>query len=177
MSRRGRRPLSLGKDPRPPLQGGRGARRVRALRHSQAGQGQAAGGRVREVPQGDGDTLSFGAYLKRSRALRELSAEQVARLTRLPLRIVTALEAEDWPALQDRRHALFVARSCASAIGLDPDETALRLEEELQLSQPPLPQRTPLWKRLWQSRPREPAVWLVLCLTAAACLSVLLLRR
>ena len=41
---------------------------------------------MREVPQGDGDTLSFGAYLKRSRALRELSAEQVARLTRLPLR-------------------------------------------------------------------------------------------
>jgi cytoskeletal protein RodZ len=132
---------------------------------------------VCEVPQGDGDTLSFGAYLKRSRALRELSAEQVARLTRLPLRIVTALEAEDWQALQDRRHALFVARSCASAIGLDPDETALRLEEELQLSVPPLPQRTPLWKRLWRSRPREPAVWIVLCLTAAACLSVLLFRR
>jgi cytoskeletal protein RodZ len=132
---------------------------------------------VREVPQGDGDTLSFGAYLKQSRALRELSLEEVAVATKLPARIVAALEAEDWAALQDRTHAFFVARSCAAAIGLDPDETALRLEEELRLSQPPLQQRAPLWKRVWQSRPREPLVWLVLGLTAAACLLVLLLRR
>jgi cytoskeleton protein RodZ len=109
--------------------------------------------------------------------LRELSLAEVARATKLPQRMVEALEAEDWPALQDRAHALFAARSCAAAIGLDPDETALRLEEALQRSVPPLPQRAPFWKRLSATLPREPLVWLVLGLTALACLLVLLFRR
>jgi cytoskeleton protein RodZ len=130
---------------------------------------------VREVPQGDGDTLSFGAYLKQSRTLRELSLEEVAVATKLAPRLVAALEAEDWAVLQDRTHALFVARSCAAAIGLDPDETALRLEEQLQRSLPP-PPRPPLWKRIWAARSREPLVWLVVGVTAIVC-AVLLWRR
>ena|SRR5438552_16686631 len=120
--------------------------------------------------------MSFGAWLRQSRTFRELSLEEVAVSTRLPVRLVEALESEDWKTLQDRAHALFVARSCAAAIGLDPDETALRLEEQLQRSVPPL-LSDPLWRRILRSLPREPLVWLVLGLTAAACLSLLLFRR
>ncbi len=109
--------------------------------------------------------------------MRELSLDEVAGATKLPVRLLAALEAEDWAALQDRAHALFVARSVASAIGLDPDETALRLEEQLQQSVPPLARRAPLWKRLWSARPREPIVWLVVGVTALVCAVLLLWRR
>jgi cytoskeletal protein RodZ len=121
--------------------------------------------------------MRFGAWLNKSRTMRELSIDEVAGATKLPVRLVAALEAEDWAALQDRAHALFVARSVASAIGLDPDETALRLEEQLQQSVPPLARRTPLWKRLWSARPREPIVWLVVGVTALVCAVLLLWRR
>lgn len=128
---------------------------------------------MRAVPQADGDALSFGAYLRKSRELRELSLDEVASATRLPPRIVEALEADDYAALPDRGYALLVARSCAGAIGLDPEETALRLEEELQkLEQPPA--ATPWWK---QSRRREPLVWVIVGVTLLLCMALLLWRR
>jgi hypothetical protein len=99
----------------------------------------------------------------------------VAAATRLSRRVVESLEAGDYAALRDRGHALLVARSCAAAIGLDPEEAALRLEEELQRSLPPPP--LPRWKRLWQGLPREPVVWVVVATTAAACVALLLRRH
>ena len=87
---------------------------------------------MREAPQGAGDTLSsFGAWLRKSRELRGLELSEVATTTRLPERMVSALEADDFAALHDRAHALLAARACAGAIGLDPEDTALRLEEAL----------------------------------------------
>jgi cytoskeletal protein RodZ len=130
---------------------------------------------VPEVPAGIGQALSFGAYLRQSRSLRELSVDEVATATKLPARIVEALETDDFATLQDRGYALLVARSCASAIGLDPEETALRLEEQWQLSQGPSAPR-PLWLRLWEARPREPVVWVVIAATLIAC-GALFLRR
>lgn len=107
--------------------------------------------------------------------LRELSLQEVASATRLSPRVVEALEADDYAALQDRGHALLVARSCAAAIGLDPEEAALRLEEQLQRSLPPMPLSP--WQRLWQSRPREPLVWIVLGVTLLSCVALLLRRH
>ena len=129
---------------------------------------------MREVPQGDGDTLTFGAYLKSSRSLRDLSLEEVATATRLPARIVAALESGDYATLRDKAHALLVARSVAAAIGLDPEETALRLEEELQRLQPGVVERKPLLRRLWEARPRDNHVWIVLLITLVACAALFL---
>jgi cytoskeletal protein RodZ len=120
--------------------------------------------------------LSFGAYLRQSRTLRQVSLDEVATATKLPARIVAALESDDFAALQDRAHALKVARSYATAIGLDPEETALRLEEQLQQMDPAAATRAPLWKRLWEARPREPLVWVIVAVTLFAC-AALLLRR
>jgi cytoskeletal protein RodZ len=120
--------------------------------------------------------LSFGAYLRQSRTLRELSLEEVAAATRLPARIVAALESDDFAGLHDRAHALKVARSYATAIGLDPEETALRLEEQLQRLDPAASARPPIWKRFWESRPREPLIWVIVVVTVFAC-AALLLRR
>lgn len=112
--------------------------------------------------------MSFGAYLKRSRLLRELSLEEVATATRLQARILSALEADDFAELRDRAHALLVVRSYATAIGLDPEETALRLTEELQLREPRAAERKPFFRRLWEARPRDPLVWIIVAVTVVA---------
>ena len=123
---------------------------------------------MREVPQGNGRALSFGAYLRQSRKLREMSLEEVATATKLPARVVAALEADD---LKDHAHALLVARACASAIGLDPEETALRLEEDFQRRQGVPVKVSPV--RLWERLPREPMVWIIVAVTLAACIALL----
>jgi cytoskeletal protein RodZ len=130
---------------------------------------------VRALPQRDGDALNFGAYLKQNRVLRELSLAEVASATRLSQKVIEALEAGDYEALQDKRHALKVARAYGTAIGLDPEETALRLEEELARSLPP--PVVPRWQRVLRGLPREPAVWIVVGLTLLACVALLLRRH
>jgi cytoskeletal protein RodZ len=108
--------------------------------------------------------------------MRGLSLEEVALATKVPARIVAALEADDFKALGDGGHALLIARSCAAAIGLDPEETALRLEEELQRRRPAAAAGPTLWKRLWSAAPREPLVWIVVAVTLILCATVLLRR-
>jgi cytoskeletal protein RodZ len=130
---------------------------------------------VRALPARVGHALSFGAYLKQSRVLRELTLDEVVAQTKLPQRIVEALEADDLQTLHDRAFALLAVRSCAAAIGLDPEETALRLEEQWSQSVPPGPAE-PLWRRVWQVRPREPAVWIVIGATLVVCIALLLRR-
>src|SRR5690348_1727853 len=111
--------------------------------------------------------MSFGAWLRQSRMLRELSLDEVATATKLPARVVEALEQDE---LTDRAHALNVARACAAAIGLDPDETALRLEEELPLAASPKP--------FWRAGPaRQPAFWIVVGVTVAACVALMFWRH
>ena len=128
-----------------------------------------------EVPPRAGDALSFGAWIKSNRELRELSLDEVAAATRLPARMVAALEADDVTTLQDRRYALNAARACATAIGLDPEESALRLEEQWSRSLGPSAP-VPLWRRLWDARPREPLVWVVIAVTVLVC-GALFLRK
>jgi cytoskeletal protein RodZ len=124
---------------------------------------------VHEVAARAGGALStFGGWLERSRKLRGLELTDVAALTKLPPRIVQALEKDDFAALQDRAYALLVARACAAAIGLDPEDTALRLEEQLG----PAAQKSP--RSL--AKARQPLVWLVLLITAIAC-ALLLMRK
>ena len=129
---------------------------------------------MRPVPQGAGGSLSFGAYLRQSRVLRGLSVAEVAKATRLPQKLVDGLENDDVSALTDRAYALLAARSCAAFIGLDPDDTALRLEEQIRLSGPPRPSRS-LWEQLWSRRP-PPAVWILVLLTVLACALLFLAR-
>ena len=126
---------------------------------------------------------SFGAWLKRSRELRALTLDEVVRETRLPVRVVEALEEDDTSPLGDRSYALQYVRAVALAIGLDPEEVSLRYEEWLSGLPPrtlPPPPRPPdpleralrpvemLW-RLPQRISRDPMVWLVVLATVALC--------
>lgn len=128
---------------------------------------------MRALLAGAGDALTFGTWLQQNRTLRELSREEVARETRLPARIIASLEQGDRAVLRDHGYALLAARSCALAIGLDADEAALRLTEELQ-GPAAASARPRLARRIFALAPREPLVWLVLALTVAVCAALLL---
>jgi transcriptional regulator with XRE-family HTH domain len=133
---------------------------------------------------------SFGRWLRKSRELRGLSLEEVVEETRLAPRIVAALEVDDTSSMPDRAYALGVARTVANAVGLDPEDAALRYEEWL-LSQPPgtLPpppiEQTGGAKALHAVKAaaslparisRDPFVWTVLILTLVACVAILTRR-
>jgi transcriptional regulator with XRE-family HTH domain len=134
---------------------------------------------------------SFGRWLKTSRELRGLSLEEVIAGTRLPARIVSALETDDTTAMPDRAYALQYARAVALAVGLDPEDVALRYEEWLltlppaTLPPPPAVPSTPVDRALAPARrlarlpgriSTDPLVWLVLGITALAAAGILLSR-
>ncbi|MBS2023873.1 MAG: helix-turn-helix domain-containing protein [Deltaproteobacteria bacterium] len=131
---------------------------------------------------------SFGRWLRRSRELRGLTLDEVIAETRLPARVVAALEADDTGAMPDRAYALQYVRAVSLAIGLDPEDVALRYEEWLgtlpptTLPPPPVVPSTPGEKAVagakkLASLPRrissDPLVWTVLVITAIALYFVL----
>ena len=93
--------------------------------------------------------------------------------------------------MPDRAYALQYARAVALAVGLDPEEVALRYEEWLltlppaTLPPPPHVPTTPVERVLGPMQKlaalpgrisKDPLVWAVLLLTAAACAAILLSR-
>jgi transcriptional regulator with XRE-family HTH domain len=69
---------------------------------------------------------SIGAYLSRQRELRGISLDELATLTRIPRRSLERLESGVFDRAPDGFVRGFV-RTVASALGLDPDETVMRL--------------------------------------------------
>lgn len=71
----------------------------------------------------------IGGYLKRQRELRGVSAEELARTTRIPLRSIERLESGSFDGDVDGFVRGFV-RTVAIALGLDPGETVGRMLAE-----------------------------------------------
>ncbi len=71
----------------------------------------------------------FGAYLQRQRELRGFSLEEIAEQTKISLRALRALEAEDWEILPADVYVRGFVRCYAEAIGLDPNEALVRYEK------------------------------------------------
>ena len=74
-------------------------------------------------------TKSIGRYLARQRKLRGISLEDLAGLTRIPIRSLERLEAGAFDRQPDGFARGFV-RTVAKAIGLDPDEAVARMLDE-----------------------------------------------
>ena len=72
---------------------------------------------------------SIGAYLARQRELRGISLDELATLTRIPRRSLERLESGIFDRAPDGFVRGFV-RTVAAALGLDPDETVMRLLAE-----------------------------------------------
>lgn len=75
---------------------------------------------------------SIGAYLKRQRELRKIGLEEVSHVTKITMKCLAALEADDFGSLPGFVFARGFIRAYARAIGLDADEALLHFEDYLE---------------------------------------------
>jgi transcriptional regulator with XRE-family HTH domain len=79
------------------------------------------------------ESRPIGEYLRRQRILRGMSAEELADLTRIPLRSLERLESGQFDGETDGFVRGFV-RTVALALGLDTDDTVARMLQEPEAS-------------------------------------------
>ncbi|MFQ5585890.1 MAG: helix-turn-helix domain-containing protein [Thermodesulfobacteriota bacterium] len=73
-----------------------------------------------------------GDYLKREREIREISLEDVSRETKVSLKALRALEANDFDALPAYPFVKGFIRSFSKCIGIDGDDAVLRYDAYLR---------------------------------------------
>ncbi len=89
---------------------------------------------VCEASGGDSfESRPIGEYLRRQRTLREMSIEELADQTRIPLRSIQRLESGHFDGETDGFARGFV-RTVALALGLDADDTVARMLQEPEAS-------------------------------------------
>jgi hypothetical protein len=81
------------------------------------------------IPGQREEVFALGAWLAKQRQLRGIRLEELAALTRLPVRSLERLEAGVYDGQQDGFVRGFV-RTVAVAIGLDPEDAVARLLDE-----------------------------------------------
>lgn len=90
------------------------------------------GAKVRGVPEDASlESRGIGRYLAGQRKLRGISLDELAELTRIPIRSLERLESGAFDLSPDGFVRGFV-RVVAEALGLDPDEAVMRLMREPQ---------------------------------------------
>jgi transcriptional regulator with XRE-family HTH domain len=103
-----------------------------AERRAQRGDAASVDEPRNEGPASEADleaSFALGSWLARQRELRGISREELAALTRLPMRSLERLETGAFDGQQDGFVRGFV-RTVALAIGLDPDDAVARLLAE-----------------------------------------------
>lgn len=98
---------------------------------------RAAKGRY--MHEGEADGLTIGDRLRQAREARDMSLEDVAARTRIPLRHLKHIEAGEWDALPAITYAVGFARSYANAIGLDGAAVGVEVREKLGSAPRPAP--------------------------------------
>lgn len=93
---------------------------------------------------------TIGTYLRQQREMRNIPLNEVAKATKINVRFLSALEMDDLQNLPGPTFAKGFVRSYARAVGLDPEETMLQLEEHLRAAD--LNQKHPKFK--WDSQKR-----------------------
>ena len=71
----------------------------------------------------------FGLFLSQQRQLRALSRDEVARLTRIPVALVAALEEGQSDRLPERVFVVNHLKAYAQALGLSPEDVLNRFYE------------------------------------------------
>jgi len=106
---------------------------------------------------------TFGRYLHRERELRGLSQADVARVTKLALSVVEALESGEPGRMPPRAYLFGYLRGYSAAVGLDPDDVVLRYQEAVDPGEKEAPPALPAG-----AGTRPPARWRRGALVAAA---------
>jgi cytoskeletal protein RodZ len=79
-------------------------------------------GDARKPWEGEAETGSFGAWLRRQREVREISLREIAESSRISLRYLEAFEQDRFDLLPAPLFAKGFLREYAKFVGLDPDE-------------------------------------------------------
>ena len=87
-----------------------------------------------DEPAAAGDAPSVGALLAEARAAKGRDLEQIARETRVPLRHLMAIEADDHEALPALPYALGFVKSFARSVGLDAESVGAQFRAETRLT-------------------------------------------
>lgn len=80
-------------------------------------------------------TNSIGDRLRKAREGNDLTLEDVANRTRIPIRHLQNIENGEWDALPAPTYAIGFARSYANVVGLNGSEIGVELREELGAGQ------------------------------------------
>jgi cytoskeleton protein RodZ len=80
--------------------------------------------------------MTLGATLRHARITRGLTREAVARATRIPVRMIAAIENEQWEALPGGIYARGYVRAYSQEVGIDPEEHVARYSAEHAPSPP-----------------------------------------
>jgi len=75
---------------------------------------------------------SIGAYLKRQREMRKVRLEEIAATTKISMRCLAALEADDFEKLPSAAFVRGFVRAYAQTIGLNSEEVSLAFEAHLK---------------------------------------------
>jgi cytoskeletal protein RodZ len=122
-----------------------------------------AGGDREALVQG---AAAFGRWLLQERELRDLSRDEVGRLTKLGRAIIDALESGDPDRMPPKAYVFGYLRSYANAVGLDADDVVLRWQEVVGAEHAAGARRSPVpWRAI-------AAVSVVVALAAAAAVAL-----
>jgi len=83
--------------------------------------------------------LTLGQYLRQERERQNISLQDVARVTRITLENLEALERDDFKAISAHVFARGFLRTYASHLGLDPKEVIARYDSQIDLFKIPPP--------------------------------------
>lgn len=89
---------------------------------------------------------SLGSYLRKERELRQMSLEEIAQSTRIPLKMLLHIEEDALDALPGEVFARGFLKSYARSVGLDADDVLARYGErqnESEMAPAPMTAITP----------------------------------
>lgn len=123
------------------------------------------------------ETESVGAFLKRQRNMRHIGLEEVAQQTKISMRSLQALEADNFAALPGHVFAKGFVKQYAKAIGINADEAMYHCEDYLKtvLNIDPEKKERPRWLQRTRFRLKT-WVWAVLGVIAALVVGYFLSR-
>ena len=103
-----------------------------AMRRTRADADERDSGRdMDEDEQGRFDIETIGERLRRAREAKEMSLDDVARQTRIPIRHLQHIESEEWDAMPAPTYAIGFTRNYANAVGLDGSAIANELRDSI----------------------------------------------
>ncbi len=85
------------------------------------------------------DMTAIGETLRRERIKRKLGLEQISGELKIPLRLLEAIEEEDFGQLPGRMFTISFVRQYARLLGLDEDDLVGEVRRRLEPPPPPIP--------------------------------------